>query len=95
MLSEMRPKKKSKVVKRSKKIARFRPGHRVVLKSDPNGDFGIVVAGNPLTMGDIHAPRGIFPYKVEGMILVRWKIKGKNFDCIEKISDVEVKSARI
>jgi hypothetical protein len=46
-------------------------------------------------MGDIHAPRGIFPYKVEGMILVRWKIKGKNFDCIEKISDVEVKSARI
>ena len=81
----MRPKKKSKVVKRSKKIARFRPGHRVVLKSDPNGDFGIVVAGNPLTMGDIHAPRGIFPYK----------IKGKNFDCIEKISDVEVKNERI
>jgi hypothetical protein len=71
---------------------KFKRGQKVKLKTqDPNDkNFGRIVAGPPVIIGDPHNPRGVFPIKLKKMVIVSW---GK-YETIERVSNITILDRR-
>lgn len=77
----------------NKEPNRIRPGIRVLIKNF-NNQSAMVISGPPIVLGNPHRPSGAFPLEVHDHVIIRVKIKGQYYICLEPLDNLTVASSK-